>query len=97
MQHQALSVVEADSHAPFLPGHHVAVHREGGPFRLNHIEGLEPCAPAPLLVNQLGVEVAVQGGDDGVGLVVPPLHHLFGLQLHHDHDVQRVCVEVIVR
>lgn len=96
MQHQALPVVEADPHAPLLPGNHVAIHTEGRALWLHHIQGLQPCPPAPLLVHQLGVEVAVQGGNDGVGLVVPPLDDLLGLQLDDDDHIEGVGVEVVV-
>ena len=96
MQHQALPVVKADPHGPLLPGNHVAIRAEGRALWLHHIQGLQPCPPAPLLVHQLGVEVAVQGGNDGVGLVVPPLNDLLGLQLNdHDH-IKRVGIEVVV-
>lgn len=42
------------------------------------------------------MEVAVEGGDDGVALVMPEVQHPLGLQLHNDHDVQGVGVEVVV-
>ena len=96
MQHQALPVVEADPHAPLLPGNHVAIHAEGRALGLHHVQGLQPCPPAPLLVHQLGVEVAVEGGNDRVGLVMPPLNDLLGLQLHDNDHIKGVGVEVIV-
>ena len=43
------------------------------------------------------MEVAVERGDDRVGLVVPPLQHSLALQLHNNHYVQRVGIEVVVR
>ena len=96
MQHQALPVVEADPHAPLLPGNHVAVDTKGRALWLHHIQGLQPCPPAPLLVHQLGMEVAVQGGDDRIGFVVPPLNDLLGLQLDDNDHIKGVGVEVVV-
>lgn len=96
MQHKPLTVVEADSHGPLLPLDHVAIHAEGGTFRLDHIQRLQARSPAPLLIHQLLMEVAIQGGNDRVGLVVPELLHPLGLQLHHNYYVQRVGVEVVI-
>ena len=43
------------------------------------------------------MEVAVQCGDDGVSLMVPPLQHSLGLQLDNNYYVQWVGVEVVIR
>ena len=42
VQHQPLSVVEADAHLPLLPAHIAALHMKAGPLRLCHVQGLEP-------------------------------------------------------
>lgn len=43
------------------------------------------------------MEVAVQCGDDGVGLMVPPLQHSLGLQLDNNYHVQWMGVKVVIR
>ena len=42
------------------------------------------------------MEVAVEGGDDRVALVMPEVQHPLGLQLHYDNNVQGVGIEVVV-
>lgn len=48
------------------------------------------------LIHQLLMEVAVQGRDDRIPFVVPEVQHSLGLQLHDDHYVQRMGIEVVV-
>ena len=65
MQHQALTVVEADPEVPLLPVHMVAIHMEAGPLGLHHIQGTEARTHTNLVLAVLMHEIAVEHGDLG--------------------------------
>lgn len=57
MQNQAFPGVEGDSNVPLLPLDKITLDCEAGPFWLDYVQWLEPCAP--LLLHEVAVIIDV--------------------------------------